>query len=335
MDVSTSCVDVFFVSVMEQKKTFGDGFFGRDLGAVLQHAVEDGVVAVEVVVERQHGSHVAAPVAVVGRRPDGHEAAVEHLLVALHDQLVGAGNQTEAVFEQKPLGLGVAEQVARAARRHRPGRDVFLGVGPQQVAHEPVVRDLLFAVDQPDLVDRLDRRAQPAVHAQHAAVRARAAQNVRPEREVVKHVAAVAPHVSRAVLAHALVVKPVHAGDLTRLVVSPDQVDAVWISHFVAQQQQKRLERVEPAVHKVAEKQVLCVRRLFGDLEQPQQVVQLPVDVAADRHGRVHQLDVGLLDEQLLRQKTQLLDVVLGHDFAFSHVPYDFVEIEHVELIIW
>ncbi|KAG7807102.1 hypothetical protein KL921_004526 [Ogataea angusta] len=316
------------------EKVVRDGFLGRDLGAVLQHAVEDGVAAVEVVVEGEHGGDVAAAVAVVGRRPHGHQAAVKHLLVALHDQLVGARDEAEVVLEQKPLGLGVAEQVPGAARRHRPGRDVLLGVRPQQVAHEPVVRDLLLAVDQPDLVDRLDRRAQAAVHAQHAAVRARPAQNVRSEREVVKHVAAVAPHVGRAVLAHALVVEPVHAGDLTRLVVSPDQVDAVGISHFVAQQQQKRLERVEPAVHKVAEKQVLGVRRLCRDLEQPQQVVQLPVDVAAHRHGGVHELDVGLLDEQLLREETQLLDVVFGHDFALSHVVYYFVYMEHVE-IMW
>ncbi|KAG7872084.1 hypothetical protein KL916_003422 [Ogataea parapolymorpha] len=242
----------------------------RGHASLLQHAVKDGIIAVEVVVERQHGGHVAAAIAVVGRRPHGHEAAVKHLFVALHDQLVGARNETEVVLEQESLGFGVAKQVAGSARRHRPGRDVFFRVRPQQVAHEPVVRDLLFAVDQPDLVDRLDCRAQSAVHAQHAAVRARAAQNVRSEREVVEHVAAVAPHVRRAVFAHAFVVKPVHAGDLTRLVVSPDQEDTVWISHFVAQQQQKRLERVEAAVHKVAEKQVFGVRRLIGDLEQSQ-----------------------------------------------------------------
>lgn len=54
----------------------------------------------------------------------------------------------------------------------------------------------------------------------------------RREAEVVENVCAVAPHVDRAVLSKALVVKPVHLRDLARLVVAADEVDAVWVPHL-------------------------------------------------------------------------------------------------------
>jgi hypothetical protein len=113
-----------------------------------------------VLVQLQDGRDVAAAVAVVGRRPYGHQAVRglarlaalrgEHGLVALHDQLVRAGDQVDVV-DLVELGHHIsAEEVASAAGRQAPALDV-LGVGPHEVAHGAVVGDLLLAVNYTNL----------------------------------------------------------------------------------------------------------------------------------------------------------------------------------------
>lgn len=43
-----------------------------------------------ILAQLQDGGDIAAAIAIVGRAPHGHDTAIEHLLEALHDQLVGA-----------------------------------------------------------------------------------------------------------------------------------------------------------------------------------------------------------------------------------------------------
>ena len=47
--------------------------------------------------ELQDGGNVATPIAVVWRRPDGHELVVKHVLDALVHQLVCAADQLQVV----------------------------------------------------------------------------------------------------------------------------------------------------------------------------------------------------------------------------------------------
>lgn len=143
------------------------------------------------------------------------------------------------------------------------------------------------------------------MHAKHTAV------HNRTERHVVKHVAAVAPDVRTAILSCALVVEAVHLGNLPRLVVAPDERHPVRVSDFERQQQQECLDRVQAAVHKVAEKQVVGIRAHAAHTEQLHEIVKLAVNVATDGHGRVHALDVGLLDENVARLRTELLHLRL------------------------
>jgi hypothetical protein len=51
----------------------------------------------QVLVQLQDGRDIAASVAVVGRRPDGHQSVVEHGLVALHHKLMRSADQLDVV----------------------------------------------------------------------------------------------------------------------------------------------------------------------------------------------------------------------------------------------
>ena len=60
--------------------------------------MEDLEVALHVVVDVEDGGDVTATVAVVGRRPNRHEVRVfEPVLEAVHDELMGSGDELEVV----------------------------------------------------------------------------------------------------------------------------------------------------------------------------------------------------------------------------------------------
>jgi len=116
------------------------------------------------------------------------------------------------------------------------------------------------------------------------------------EGQVVEDLRAVPPHRDRAVLAEALVVKAVDLGDLTGLVVPPDQGYPVRIAdleeeqpgrfffsflkkvisltrvfldsgrYLQRQQKQECLDAVEASVHEVAHEEVICLGDVATDL---------------------------------------------------------------------
>lgn len=102
------------------------GALGRYRARVLLRGrLERPVRALQVLVEREDRGDVAAPVAVVGRAPDGHDRVVEHELVALHDELVRARDEVEIVRVHKLPDDVAAEQEAGPARRQSPSFDVY------------------------------------------------------------------------------------------------------------------------------------------------------------------------------------------------------------------
>lgn len=70
--------------------------------------------------------------------------------------------------------------------------------------------------------------------------------------EVIKEIGEVFPDVGVAVFAQNLVVKAVYLGNLPRLVVSPQNSDAVLIPHFQRHQKNDSLNRMVATVHVIA-----------------------------------------------------------------------------------
>mmetsp|Transcript_20055 Transcript_20055/g.51700 ORF Transcript_20055/g.51700 Transcript_20055/m.51700 type:complete len:279 (+) Transcript_20055:173-1009(+) len=202
------------------------------------------VVLVEVLVELEDRCHVATPVAVVRRGPHRDERVVEHVLIALHHQLVRTCDQIDLVRLVKLRHYVSPEQVACSARTQAPAVDI-LRIGPHQIAHGAIVRHLLLAVDHAHLVERVDGGREAAMHAEDAVL------DDRRQREVVEDLRAVPPHVDRTKLSQALVVEAVHLRNLPALVVPTDERDSVRVAHLQRQQQQECFDRVKPAVDEV------------------------------------------------------------------------------------
>jgi len=278
------------------------------------------------------------PIAVVGRRPHGDERLVEHVLVALHHELMRSCDERNVVGAVELVDDVAAKQEASATRAQAPAVDL-LGIRPQQVAHGTIVRHFLFAIDDANLtivlvvvgtpiscetsklglhlppkacessaqyathlVERVDRGRQAAVDAEDAVL------DDGREAEVVKDLGAVAPHIDRAVLLEALIVEAVHLRDLAALVVAADQRDAVRVAHLERQQKQEGLDAVEAAVDVVAEEQVVGLGAVTADTEQLLEVVELPMDIAADLHAsnRVSTSHTPVRDIYLIKKRDTL-----------------------------
>mmetsp|Transcript_22516 Transcript_22516/g.74662 ORF Transcript_22516/g.74662 Transcript_22516/m.74662 type:complete len:231 (+) Transcript_22516:653-1345(+) len=80
---------------------------------------------------------------------------------------------------------------------------------------------------------------------------------------------------------------------------------------LVAEEEQRALEPVRATVNVVAEEEVVGLRREAAVLEEPQQVVVLPVDVAADLDRRLELEQDRLAHEHLARAHAQHADLVV------------------------
>ena len=98
---------------------------------------------------------VPTAVAVVRRGEDGGHVLVVRQAVAVHHQLMRAGNHLQFVSVVKLLADIVAESVPSTAGGDAPSSAV-IGVGPQQIAHGTLVGYLLDAVQLADVVQGVD-----------------------------------------------------------------------------------------------------------------------------------------------------------------------------------
>jgi hypothetical protein len=96
----------------------------------------------------------------------------------------------------------------------------------------------------------------------------------------------------------ALVVKPVHLGDLPALVVATNEGYVRRVARFHQKEVGKRLNTVAAPIDEISHENVAFVRDLAADVEQLQQVVKLSVNVPTHGDGGGYGLDGRLLHEK-------------------------------------
>ena len=121
------------------------------------------------------------------------------------------------------------------------------------------------------------------------------------QRQVVKQVSQVLPHVGIAILAEALVIEAVDLGDLATLVVATEDSDTLLKAHFKADEKRDGLHTVVSTVNVITHEKIVCIRGSSSDFEKLHQVMELSVDITTDRHWASHWLHVLLLLQDLFR----------------------------------
>jgi len=176
----------------------------------------------------QNGSDVPASITIVGCGPNRDQPVTKHHFVALHDQLVGPGHHGQTVNVLELFDNVGTENVSGTSGTDPPPGGVFR-VGPQQITDGSLVGDFSAGIQFPNLVQSVNTRRQASVDGKNLLV------DDGRQRQTIKDVRTVFPNIDAPVFAQAFVVKAVNLGDLSRLVVAPDQKDPFGVADLEGQ----------------------------------------------------------------------------------------------------
>jgi len=152
------------------------------------------------------------------------------VLVATHHQLVGAGDQAQAVEMVELISDVFTEDIASSSLVAVPVVDI-IWVRPKEVGKGTLVRNLHASLKSVQLIERSDVWAETTVDAEDFAFH-----DCR-HRQVVKHVVEVVPWVWVAVFAEALVVEAINSANVSRLVVASQDSHALRVAQLKKHEQ--------------------------------------------------------------------------------------------------
>jgi hypothetical protein len=181
---------------------------------------------------------------------------------------MGASDELEAIDMIELHGDLVSEEPACTTGRNSPGLNI-LGITPDQVTEGTLVRDLLRAGYNTDLIHRTDLGAQTTVDTENLTI------NDGSEDKEIKDLAARLPDRRVAVLLLALLVEAVDLSNLAGLMVTANEGDLVWVPWLCqlelfadlqlhlhslqAHQQRKRLQTEVAAIDKVTKENEVLI----------------------------------------------------------------------------
>ena len=147
---------------------------------------------------------------------------------------MGSADKVDVILLEELLDDGLTEGVGNASIVLTPARLTLLGVGPEQVAEESILRNLSWACYLLELCHSDELWRQAAVHTQDLII------DESGDGHAVKDVLELFPDAD-GVAALALVVETVDSIDLTALVISSQQEEILLKLDFVGQEENDRL----------------------------------------------------------------------------------------------
>ena len=162
--------------------------------------LKEGVL--HVLIELHNSSLVTAAVAIVGRREDGDDRLLMAPVVTFHDKLMGTGDECESIGTIELFRHILTESVTSTTRRDTPSAAI-IGIGPKQIAHRSLVRNLLETIQSTNTIESINERRQSSVKTEDAVL------NQSSERQKVEQVRKHLPNVDSSILSQALIVESI------------------------------------------------------------------------------------------------------------------------------
>ena len=147
---------------------------------------------------------------------------------------MGSADKVDVILLEELLDDGLTEGVGNASIVLTPARLTLLGVGPEQVAEESILRNLSWACYLLELCHSDELWRQAAVHTQDLII------DESGNGHAIKDVLELFPDAD-GVAALAFVVETVDSIDLAALVISSQQEEILLKLDFVGQEENDRL----------------------------------------------------------------------------------------------
>lgn len=255
------------------------------------------VHVINLVVDLHYRRLIAATVTIIGSREDRHDHPIVLPLIALHDELMRAGYEVKVVDVRELFGNVLSEGVSGSPWGDSPSASV-IGIRPDEVTHGSLMGNLLDTIEIPRMVKGVDAGAQSSVEAEDTI------RHDGRHGEVVEGVREVLPDVGIAVFSKALIVKSIYLRNLATLVIAPENGNTVPMTDLEGDEQRDGFQRIISPIDVVAHEQIVRLRTRASDAEEFGEVVELSVDVAADRYRSVDGLDVRFVLQDFFRLVT-------------------------------
>lgn len=88
------------------------------------------------------------------------------------------------------------------------------------------------------------------------------------ECQTIENLGTASPYIQTPILSDTLVIKPINLSDDSRFVVSSQEGDSVFVSHFQSQEKQESLNTIFSSVNIIAHKDVVRIRWESSNFEE-------------------------------------------------------------------
>ncbi len=117
------------------------------------------------IADLQYTRHIATSITVIGCAPNGAESVIVQDLVAFLAELMCAQDVRHVVYFEELFHDLRAKGVACSAGGQGEFVAFWIGVGPDEIGHRAFVGDFAEAIDDFDLVNRVDGGGEAYGHA--------------------------------------------------------------------------------------------------------------------------------------------------------------------------
>ena len=124
------------------------------------------------------------------------------------------------------------------------------------------------------------------------------------------------PDVGISVFPKALIVESINLSDLLAFVISSQDGDSAWVSHLQGDQEGHGLDGVVSSINVISHEEIVVVGKLSSNFEEFFQIIELSMNITANRDWGSHWLNIALVHQDLLGFFTQGLDAVFWEGLA-------------------
>mmetsp|Transcript_5576 Transcript_5576/g.10002 ORF Transcript_5576/g.10002 Transcript_5576/m.10002 type:complete len:303 (+) Transcript_5576:159-1067(+) len=203
-----------------------------------------------IIIHLHYRGLITTSVAIVRSRENSHHRSIVLPLITLHHKLMGSGNEVKIVNMGELFCNVLPKRVTRSSWRNPPATPV-IRVRPHKITHGPFVGDFLHTVQVPGMIKSINRGGESTMETENTIC------DHGCHGKIIEGVCEMLPHIGVSIFSQAFVIETINLSDLTTLVISTEDCDAIPIPNFQRHQKRHSLQRIVPTIDIIPHEQVI------------------------------------------------------------------------------